>query len=234
VRLPQAQLREGARLGPYLLPPARDESLSRFVHQNRWLLGGGLLLLVLHLYNSLALRRLARKPVPPPPASIGEVVFSDTPIQPADLALKRRPDWAFPICGTILGALLGVLIWAGSLLVGNLTGSLPFSLDWIWKSAAWAGLVCSLLELFLWESLERADYVGQLGLARFRFTLWSQVDLVLFREIDRVEQQELPGEKILYRWLNEAGLARLELHEKQGDPGFASAALVAWHASREG
>lgn len=230
-----ADLPDGARLGPYTLSPAPGDALIRLVRENRWLLMGWLVVALLHLYTWVSVRRYARMPPPGPPASIGEVLYANQPIQPQDLPLRRRADASFVLgCGGLGGLLLGGLIWAGAQLVGT-----PLSADWIWKAAAWACLALGLMEALIWDPLDLAQYVGDKGVARFRFTSRVLPELVLFEEIARVETETSPHERdmghheVTYHWLDANGSARLTLHDIQGAVGFAEVAFNAWRQASE-
>ncbi len=240
VRLSRAQLTEGARLGPYTLLPSRGQGWLRFVQDYRWLLLGWLLVLLGYAGVRLSLRRLSRLPPPPAPASIGPVVFSCYPVAPADLPLRRRIDPSFALgCSSVVGFLLGALIWAGSHLAGHLWGSMPLSLTWLWLPAACLCLATVLLELAFGDAVELAQYVGERGVARYRFTCWLDTELILFQEIARVEEVVSPQERdsghhpVEYRWLTADGQERLRLNDIQGAPGFASEALAAWRRGKE-
>ncbi len=239
VRLSRAQLTEGARLGPYEMAPSAGQGWLRLLRENRFLLLGWLLVGLGYLGLRLSLRRLSRLPPPLAPASIGPVLFSSYPVAPPDLPLRRRIDPGFALgCSSVVGLGLGALIWAGSHLAAHLWGSLPLSLTWLWLPAAWICLATVVMELVFGDAVELAQFVGERGLARFRFTCWLDSELVLFQEIVRVEEVVSPQERdsghhpVEYRWLTADGQERMRLSDIQGAPGFASEALAAWRRAK--
>ncbi|MEW6280676.1 MAG: hypothetical protein AB1758_18770, partial [Candidatus Eremiobacterota bacterium] len=227
LRLPREEVTDGARLGPVALPPAHGQALFRLARENLWLLLGWLVVLGLHVRTWLGVRRVSKLPAPGPPPSIGPVLFSAHPVQPVDLPLRRRTDVGFVLgFGGVAGALVGALVWGGSHLVASVAGTLPLSYGWVWKGAVAACLATALMEMWLAEPVDLAQYVGERGLARFRFTSRVQAELVLFQEVVRVEEQVQPQERdmgyhpVTYRWMTGDDQERLQLHDVQGAFGF--------------
>lgn len=239
VRLQRGQLTDGARLGPFTLLASSGQGWLRFVSEYRLLLLGWFLVLLAYAGMRLSLRRLSRLPPPPAPASIGQVAFSCYPVAPADLPMRRRIDPSFALgCSSAVGLALGALVWGVSHLLAHLWGSMPLSLTWLWLPAVWICMASVVLEMAFGDAAELAQYVGERGVARFRFTCWLDTELVLFQEIARVEEVVSPQERdsghhpVEYRWLTADGQERLRLSDIQGAPGFASEALAAWRRAK--